>query len=101
MVNVFFCVDDSNHIVNLHRCKWFLIVDVDTKQIVDRVKVGFDLNDPELFGDLFEEYDPHILFTCGVNEDLMLGIEEFGVHIYIVKCIDFNDVLDEMYGFRV
>ncbi|GEM_PF-1798414 len=100
MVNIFICLNKDERITSLNRCTSILVVDVDEKKIVDEIKVE-GIIDPDFLDDYFDKYDPHILFTCNINEELALSIEEYGVHVYIVKNMKYNDLLDEIYGFRV
>ena len=94
------CLNSKGLITSLDRCSSILVVDVDEKKVVDKISVN-GVHDPEVLGDYFDKYDPHVFFTCGANEELLVGVEEYGVHVYIVRSVNYNDLLDEFYGFRV
>lgn len=103
MSNIFICVNKEKRITSLYQCSSIIVVDTANKKIVEEISIHNirDIHDLEILGKYFDIHDPYILFTCNSNEEMMLGIEEYGVHVYIVKCIHYNDLLNEFYGFKV
>jgi len=100
LANIFICVDDQR-IAELSRCKEIIVVDVDDKTIVDRFQNPVQSEMLDVLEDLLDKYDPIIFFTCGVDEENAYLLEENGVHVYIDKCIEYNNVLEKIYGFKV
>ncbi len=100
MVYIFMTVDRNNYLTTLENSSKIIVIDVDGKKLIDHFDNPIILG-VEGFEEFFEKYDPYILITLNADEENILGIEEYGVHVYFYKSMYFNDILDELYGFRV
>jgi len=100
LTTIFICVDGEGYIADATGCVEILVVNVDEKRVVDRIRVGCvkSIDDVERY---IEFYDPHLMFVANISEDLETDIEETGVHVYMAKRVRFSELLEELYGFTV
>jgi len=100
LTTIFICVDGEGRIADVTVCAEILVVDVDEKRVVDRIRARGvkSIDDIEHY---IEFYDPHLMFVAGISEDLESDIEETGVHVYMAKRVTFSELLEELYGFTV
>jgi len=100
LTTIFICVDREGYIADVAGCVEILVVDVDEKRVVDRIRVNGvrSIDDVEHY---IEFYDPHLMFVASIGEDLEIDIEETGVHVYTAKRVRFSELLEELYGFTV
>jgi len=100
LTTILICVDGEGYIADATGCVEILVVDVDEKKVVNRIRVDGirSIDDVEHY---IEFYDPHLMFVAGIDEDLETDIEETGVHVYAAKRVKFSELLEELYGFTV
>ncbi|OYT40318.1 MAG: hypothetical protein B6U89_02540 [Desulfurococcales archaeon ex4484_58] len=96
MFTIFICIDEHDYISEFNDCRRLLIVDADQNRLVDM----FD-NPLKILDDLIEKYDPTVLFISSINEENRILVEEWGVKVFVVNKVNYNDLLNEIYGFRV
>ncbi len=94
---VFIMVNDSMTIAPINTAKSIIIYDADKKEYVAKIENPLRKSNLWFMEELFEEYDPVVLITSGVDEELRLDIEENGVKVFIVKRDSLENILKKYY----
>jgi predicted Fe-Mo cluster-binding NifX family protein len=94
---VFIMVDNSMRVAPVKTAKLIIVYDADKKEYVTKIENPLRKNSLWIMEELFEEYDPAVLITSGIDEELRLDIEENGVKVFIVKRDSLESILKKYY----
>jgi ribosomal protein L10 len=89
---VFIMVDNSMRVAPIKTAELIMVYDADKKEYVAKIENPLRNDRLWFMEELFEEYDPAVLITSNIDEELRLNIEENGVKVFIVK----NDFLENI-----
>lgn len=89
-------INDKGYIVPIDKASRIAIYDADKHIIIEEVNNPYR-NGFWVLEELFDKYDPTVLITSEISEELAYDIEENGVKIYTVESRKINDVLYEIF----
>lgn len=93
---VMITINNDGYVTSLDRASKIAVYDADKHVVIE------ELNNPYKDGfwileEVFDKYDPAIIITGEISEELAYDIEENGVKVYVVKPRRINDLIRELF----